>query len=97
MSAMSDPEPREWATGGGVIAERTNELINAIVRAMNEQGTYRVRVETIEEVAERVLPVGHSGTLADYRVRAIRFGPFEHTDVVGVFELPEEYREGDSR
>lgn len=47
--------------------------------------TTTVSVRVIYEVAWQVRPVGHPDTIGDYRIRAVRYGPFEPSDEIGRF------------
>lgn len=85
---------REWMPGGGVVADRTNELIEAVIRLMHEQGAYQLQPHTLDDIAERVLPVGSEKTLEEYRRRALEHGPFEWHGATLRWELLPEYREG---
>ena len=90
MSAMGASEPREWMGGGGVVAERTNAVINTLVESMNEQGAYTVTMSALDDVIRKVADVGGEDTLEAYRRRVGRYGPFDVG--VGSYTLKEEYR-----
>lgn len=81
--------PEVWMEGG-VIAERTNVLINRLIEEMNKQDAYTVSTDGLNTVIRKVVGVDGDQTLREYRERVVKHGPF----AVGFngYTLAEEYR-----
>lgn len=80
-----------WMEGGSV-AERTNRVINVLVEEMNKQGNYQASTDAINTVIRKVAGVDTDETLAEYRKRIAKHGPF--VVQMGRFHLANDYREG---
>lgn len=81
-----------WMEGGGVIAERTNILINRLIDGMNEQEAYQVSKSGLDTMIRKVVGVDGDDTLREYRERVAKHGPFfVH---LGTYTLADGYREG---
>ena len=77
---------------GGIVANRTNDIINALIDSMNEQGAYTVSLTDLNTVIRTVAKVDREETLKQYRERVAKHGPF--TVDMNRYTLDPAYREG---
>lgn len=90
---MSNNTTQIWMDGGPV-AEKTNRVINTLIKEMNRQEAYTLTTSQLDTVIQKVAGVGTDETLSAYRERVARHGPF--TTHVGKYTLNDDYRdEGD--
>lgn len=88
---MSEAETNGIWMEGGVVAERTNVLINRLIAAMHEQNAYRVDAEGLDMMIRKAVGVDGEDTLRKYRERVVEHGPFSVH--LGWYTLAEGHRD----
>lgn len=78
---------------GGIVAERTNVLINRLIEAMNEQDAYQMSTPQLNTAIRKIVGVDTDETLRQYRENVAEYGPFAVR--LGNYHLTDEYRGGD--
>lgn len=89
---MSNAEPDGLWMDGGIVAERTNILINRLIDAMNKQDAYQVSTPELNKVIRKVVGVDTGDSLKQYRENVAKYGPFDVR--LGNYHLHDEYRGG---
>lgn len=88
---MSEAESDGIWMDGGIVAERTNIVINRLIASMREQDAYRISKSGLDDVIRKVVGVSGDDTLRQYRENVVEHGPF--TARLGQYTLKEGHRD----